>query len=148
MVCAVGCGGIGAKRGEGDGITPAGVWRIESVMVRADRLARVDAGPAARPIGPCEGWSDDPGDPAYNTRVRLPAPGSAERLRRADPLYDLIAALDFNRAPVVPGAGSAIFLHVWRGPRRPTDGCVAFAKRDLLWILSRWRRWRRVVIRG
>ncbi len=35
--CAVGRGGIGEKRGEGDGMTPVGLHRIEAVLVRAGR---------------------------------------------------------------------------------------------------------------
>ena len=37
-----------------------------------------------------------------------------EALRRSDPMYDLVAVLDWNRHPAVTGRGSAIFLHVWR----------------------------------
>jgi L,D-peptidoglycan transpeptidase YkuD (ErfK/YbiS/YcfS/YnhG family) len=38
---------------------------------------------------------------------------------------------------VVPGLGSAIFLHVAAPGLRPTAGCVAFSREDLLEILSR-----------
>jgi L,D-peptidoglycan transpeptidase YkuD (ErfK/YbiS/YcfS/YnhG family) len=141
--CAIGSGGIGDKRAEGDGITPAGRHRIEAVLVRPGR-ARL----AGRPIGPRDGWSDDPADPAYNRPVRLPRAARAEALFRPDPLYDIVAVLDWNRAPVVPGRGSAIFLHVWRRPRHPTEGCIAFARRDLVWILARWTPASRVVVRG
>lgn len=98
------------------------------------------------PIGPRDGWSDDPADPAYNRRVRRPHGFGHERLRRADRQYDLVAVLDWNRDPAVAGRGSAIFLHVWRGPRRPTAGCVAFRARDLAWILARWTPRSRVVV--
>ncbi|MEM6438266.1 MAG: L,D-transpeptidase family protein [Pseudomonadota bacterium] len=148
MVCAVGRGGVGVKAGEGDGVTPVGVWRLEQVLFRADRLAAPGRGPGTRPIGPRDVWCDDPQAAAYNAAVQAPFPGSAERLRRPDPLYDLVGVLDFNRSPTVSGAGSAIFLHVWRAPRRATEGCVAFARRDLIWILGRWQPWRRVVVRG
>ncbi|MEM1314213.1 MAG: L,D-transpeptidase family protein [Pseudomonadota bacterium] len=148
LVCAVGRAGLGRKRGEGDGVTPVGVWRLESVLRRGDRVRPIRLTCPQRLIRPGDGWSDDPDDPDYNRHVRLPASGSAERLRRGDPLYDLVAVLDVNRSPVVAGAGSAIFLHVWRGPRRATEGCIAFSRRDLRWILSRWRPWRRVVVRG
>ncbi len=70
-----------------------------------------------------------------------------EALRRADPLYDLVGVLDFNRGPVVAGAGSAIFLHVWRKPRHPTEGCIAFARGDLVRILAGWTPRSRVVVR-
>ena len=143
---ALGTGGIGPKRGEGDGITPQGVHMLESALWRADRRPRPRGPLPARPIGPAEGWSDDPADPLYNCRVAWPCRHSAERLRRADPLYDLVAITDFNRAPAQRGAGSAIFLHVWRGPHRPTAGCVAFRADHLAWILARWTPRSRVVI--
>lgn len=145
--CSVGFGGIGEKRGEGDGITPLGSHRLESVMWRADRGHRPRGGLVARPIGPAQGWSDDPDDALYNCKVAWPWSHSAERLRRADRLYDLVAVVDFNRAPVRAGAGSAIFLHVWKRPRRPTAGCVAFRAQDLRWILARWTPRSRVIVR-
>lgn len=139
--CAVGRGGIGAKRAEGDGVTPVGRHRVEAVLHRADRLRA-----AGRRIGPGDGWSDDPADPDYNRAVRRPHPYGCEALRRADPQYDLVAVLDWNRTPVVAGRGSAIFLHVWRRPRHPTAGCVAFRRTDLAWILARWTPRSRVVV--
>lgn len=114
LPCAIGAGGLGAKAGEGDGVTPPGVHRLEAVLYRPDRGAgRAAAGVfrGARPIGFADGWSDDSDDPAYNTRVPLPRGFSHERLRRADPMYDVVGVLDWNRDPVVPGRGSAIFLH-------------------------------------
>ncbi|MDF2231176.1 L,D-transpeptidase family protein [Albimonas sp. CAU 1670] len=145
--CAVGFGGVGRKRGEGDGITPLGVHRLESVLWRADRRVR-PAGPLpVQPIGPAQGWSDDPADPLYNRRVPWPHCHSAERLRRADRLYDLVAITDFNRRPPVAGAGSAIFLHVWKRPRKWTAGCVAFRAQDLAWILARWTPRSRLIVR-
>ena len=145
--CAVGFGGIGAKRGEGDGITPLGVHALESVLWRPDRRPRPAGRLPARPIGPGDGWSDDPTDPLYNRRVPWPSRHSAERLRRADRLYDLVAVVDFNRSPPVAGAGSAIFLHVWKRPRKWTAGCVAFRAQDLAWILERWGPRSRLIVR-
>jgi L,D-peptidoglycan transpeptidase YkuD (ErfK/YbiS/YcfS/YnhG family) len=40
--------------------------------------------------------------------------------------------LGHNDDPVVPGMGSAIFLHVARPDYGPTEGCVALARPDLL----------------
>ena len=146
LPCAVGRGGIGAKRREGDGVTPAGRHRIEAVLWRLDRVARPLRG--ARPIRPADGWSDDPADPAYNRPVRRPHRFGHEALRRADRQYDLVAVLGWNRTPVVPGRGSAVFLHVWRGPRRPTAGCIAFRRADLAFVLRRWTPRSRVVVRS
>lgn len=143
LPCAVGRGGIGVKRAEGDGITPVGRHRIEALLYRPDRLPRR----AGRPIGPGDGWSDDPVDPAYNRPVRLPHRFRHEALRRADRQYDLVAVLDWNRHPPVAGRGSAIFLHVWRRPRQPTAGCIALTRHDLARILARWTPRSRVIVR-
>ena len=141
FACAVGRGGIGRKTGEGDGITPQGFHRVEAVLCRTDRTQ----GPGSA-IPMTAIWSDAPQDPGYNTMQLGPNPNhSHERLRRADPLYDLIGVLDYNRHPVVPGAGSAIFLHIWRKPRHPTEGCIAFSRPDLHWILSNWTDRSRVI---
>jgi L,D-peptidoglycan transpeptidase YkuD (ErfK/YbiS/YcfS/YnhG family) len=143
--CAVGRGGIGKKAREGDGITPVGRHAVEAVLRRPDRTRF--PGPWRAAIGPGDGWSDDPDDPGYNGRVRRPHGFGCEALRRPDPVYDIVAVLDWNRHPPVPGRGSAIFLHVWRAPRHPTAGCVAFRRQDLAWILARWTPRSRVVVR-
>lgn len=149
LPCAVGCGGIGVKRREGDGITPVGRHRLETVLARPDRVPPALARRLrARSTGPADGWSDDPADPAYNRPVRRPHRFGSEALRRADRQYDIVGVLDWNRDPVVAGRGSAIFLHVWRAPRRPTAGCVAFARADLAWLLARWTPRSRVVVQG
>ena len=44
--------------------------------------------------------------------------------------------------------GSAIFVHFWKRPRRPTAGCVAFERADLLWIVRRWRPESRMIIQS
>ena len=38
----------------------------------------------------------------------------------------------------VPGRGSAIFLHVWRGPRHPTAGCIALTNGEMreVWAVT------------
>jgi L,D-peptidoglycan transpeptidase YkuD (ErfK/YbiS/YcfS/YnhG family) len=106
--CAVGRGGIGAKRREGDGVTPACRHRIEAVLHRPGRTRSPWRGGGR--IRPGDGWSEEPADPACNRPVRRPRPGAHETMFRADPLYDLVVVLDWNRDPVVPGRGSAIVL--------------------------------------
>jgi L,D-peptidoglycan transpeptidase YkuD (ErfK/YbiS/YcfS/YnhG family) len=105
--CSIGRSGVAADKREGDCATPAGVHRIVGCLYRPDRMAR----PCdwAVPISPVDLWSDDPLDEDYNLMVRAP-----------------------HR-----GRGSAIFLHRWRGPGRPTEGCVALAPSDLRWIVGR-----------
>jgi L,D-peptidoglycan transpeptidase YkuD (ErfK/YbiS/YcfS/YnhG family) len=144
--CSVGRGGVVTKKREGDGGTPAGVHRITGMLYRGDRLAC--PAPWADPIGPRDLWSDDSDDPAYNTRVVGPHGYSHERLRRADPLYDLILLTDWNAPPATAGKGSAIFLHQWRRPRYPTEGCIAFRRDHLAWIAARINPGCRVVVHG
>lgn len=145
--CTIGRGGIvaaGQKR-EGDGATPTGVHRIVGMLYRPDRMARPTDW--ALPIGPMDLWSDDPADEDYNLMVRAPHRFSHEKLRRADPLYDLVILTDWNWPHAEPGRGSAIFLHRWRRPGYPTAGCVAFDPRNLLWIAQRITHQTRLVVR-
>lgn len=131
--CALGPAGVtpAAEKREGDGASPAGAWPLRRVLYRRDRRAAPQTALPARPLRPSDGWCDAPGDPAYNQPVSLPYPASAERLWRDDHVYDLIVVLGHNDDPVVPGAGSAVFLHLARPDFPPTEGCVALAPDDL-----------------
>jgi L,D-peptidoglycan transpeptidase YkuD (ErfK/YbiS/YcfS/YnhG family) len=132
----VGRGGIAVKGGEGDGISPLGCWPIRRVLYRADRLAPPATVFAVAPIAPEDGWCDAPDHALYNRPVRLPFAASHEEMWRADALYDLVVVLGHNDDPVVPGAGSAVFLHVARPDYGPTAGCAALARADLLEFLA------------
>jgi L,D-peptidoglycan transpeptidase YkuD (ErfK/YbiS/YcfS/YnhG family) len=138
FACALGKGGIvpaDAKR-EGDGATPAGVWPLRAGFWRSDRLARPPGPLAFTAIAPDMVWDDDPASPAYNTLQRRDLADHPERLMRADGVYDIVVPLGFNDGPIVPGRGSAIFLHVARDGYAPTAGCVALARDDLLELLG------------
>nr|WP_246413952.1 L,D-transpeptidase family protein [Rubricella aquisinus] len=146
LPCAMGKGGVTRAKREGDGATPAGSHRLLKGYYRADRLAPPRSCLRLQPIGPGDLWSDDADDPDYNRRVRRPHPYRHERLFRADPLYDLVLVTDWNSALVRPGAGSAIFLHIWRRPGWATEGCVAFCRRDLIWLAERWTQQSRLIV--
>ena len=109
---------------------------MRRVLYRPDREARPATALPTMALDPADGWCDDLTDPAYNLPVRLPYPGRAEALWRGDGLYDLIVVLGWNDAPVVPGRGSAIFLHLARPDYGPTEGCIALARADLLMVLA------------
>ncbi|MCU0906022.1 MAG: L,D-transpeptidase family protein [Rhodobacteraceae bacterium] len=134
-----------ARKREGDGATPAGTHRIVGCLWRPDRLAR----PCdwAVPIRPGDLWCDDPGHADYNLMVRAPLAASAEHLRRADPLYDIVLLTDWNWPQAVRGRGSAIFVHAQRRPGVPTAGCIAFRPADLRWIVARIRYRTRLIVR-
>jgi len=134
--CALGRTGVRAEKREGDGATPAGVFPLRSVMYRPDRVAPPATNLPVRAIVVDDGWCDDRADPAYNQLIRLPHSARHERLWRDDGLYDLLAVIGYNDDPVVPGAGSAIFLHVAAPGYGPTEGCVAVAIADLIALLE------------
>ena len=130
--CSIGKGGLSDMKQEGDGATPKGIHQIVGLYYRPDRLTAPT--PWAIPIGPRDLWSDDVNATDYNSHVLAPYPFSHEAMRRADPLYDLVLITDWNWPDATPGKGSAIFLHQWRRPGYPTEGCVAFRRDHLLWI--------------
>lgn len=137
LVC-LGRGGVkpAVDKREGDGASPAGTWPIRRVFYRPDKGPAPQTALPTQPIAEHDGWCDAPGDPAYNRAVPLPYPASAERLWRGDDLYDLVVILGHNDDPVVPGLGSAIFLHLQRDDHGPTEGCVAVTRPAMLEFLA------------
>ena len=137
LPCTVGRSGVTTHKCEGDGATPVGTHHLTGLWFRPDRIHRADLPRTARPIGPRDLWCDAPDHPAYNQPVRAPFKASHEILRRPDPLYDLVLTTDWNTVSTHPGKGSAIFLHSWRRPGYPTEGCIALSRANLLWIVHR-----------
>jgi L,D-peptidoglycan transpeptidase YkuD (ErfK/YbiS/YcfS/YnhG family) len=122
-----------AKR-EGDGGTPHGVYALGHVFGYAAK--GVTAMPY-RQITAEDHWVDDPASPQYNQWVRgAPQAASWEDMLRPDGLYRHGIIVEHNTRPVVPGKGSAIFVHLWRGPGEATSGCVALGEAELLRIIA------------
>jgi len=134
--CAIGRGGIRADKTEGDGATPSGLLPLRSILYRPDRVSAPASIVPVRALAPDDGWCDAPADARYNQLVLLPIDVSAEALWRDDTIYDIIGVLGWNDAPVRPGLGSAIFLHLARPGYTPTDGCIALAPDDLRRVLA------------
>jgi L,D-peptidoglycan transpeptidase YkuD (ErfK/YbiS/YcfS/YnhG family) len=137
----LGRSGLSRRKREGDGSTPTGTYRL---------------GPAMYGIAPDPGvkftyhrlvcgdwWDEDPSSPAYNRFQHVacgtqPAfGGQSEALWRISPQYRYFAVIEYNAHPVVPGRGSAIFLHV--STAHGTAGCVSLPENRLLRLL-RWLR--------
>jgi L,D-peptidoglycan transpeptidase YkuD (ErfK/YbiS/YcfS/YnhG family) len=93
-----------------------------------------------RQTSPADWWISQPG-PLYNTLQHCTATCAFtqgepnEHLYYAMPYYRYAVVIDYNRSPVVQGAGSAFFLHVTVG--QPTQGCVSIAESTLV-KLMRW----------
>jgi L,D-peptidoglycan transpeptidase YkuD (ErfK/YbiS/YcfS/YnhG family) len=144
--CAIGRSGIGRRKIEGDGKTPAGRFAIPLFLFRPGGGFRPARNFRALPIRRDSAWCDDPQDRNYNRPVRLPYGKSREGMWRDDHLYDVIGILDYNIRPRVRGRGSAIFFHLAREDLSPTQGCVALRGADMRRLLPRLSRCVGVVI--
>ena len=130
--CSIGRSGRSFQKSEGDGVTPRGVHAITGLLYRPDRIVRPTDW--AHPIRLGDLWSDDPHHEDYNHMVRVPYHYNHERLWRADPLYDLVILTGWNWPYAIKGRGSAIFIHQWRRPGSPTEGCIGLRRNDLHYI--------------
>ena len=137
FACALGQSGIHVLKREGDGATPSGRFALREVYYNPAALRRPSTALAVRKIAVEDGWCDAPENRNYNRFVKHPYPASAERLWRDDGLYDVVVVLDHNLKPHIRGRGSAIFMHVARSGFKPTEGCIALRRDDLLKLLGR-----------
>jgi len=143
-----GKGGVRADKREGDHASPAGTFPLLRSFYRPDRLASPRTALPLAALRPNDGWVDASADPNYNKAVTLPYPASAEALWRDDGLYDAIVVIGYNTDPVVPGKGSAIFLHVAAPDYSGTEGCVAIARETLISLLGLLGPGSTITIRG
>jgi L,D-peptidoglycan transpeptidase YkuD (ErfK/YbiS/YcfS/YnhG family) len=122
------------EKREGDGRTPSGIYAITTAFGYAPSFAtKLDY----RQSTANDFWVDDVESSQYNQWVRgKPNAKSFEDMRRNDDLYRYGAVIDYNTNPIVPGNGSAIFMHIWRSPGKSTSGCVALSPRSLKTILA------------
>jgi D-alanyl-D-alanine dipeptidase len=141
-----GIAGEGPVKREGDGKAPAGMFYLLHAM-----------GHAAKPpdnvtfryeqIQPDMHCVDDAGSAYYNRIVSESklGPGAEERWKSSEQLsqmveeYRWLIVVDYNRQDPKPGAGSCIFMHLWRSNEKGTAGCTAMAEQDLL-VLLQWLR--------
>jgi zinc D-Ala-D-Ala dipeptidase len=131
----------GPRKTEGDNRVPAGVFRLGPAFGYAPAAhARWIKLPYVPLTQETEGI-DDPRSKYYNQLVNRSKVArvdwrSSEKMRRSDDLYKWGIVVGHNPA-ATPGAGSCIFLHIWKNSATLTTGCTAMAERDLLRLL-RW----------
>ena len=130
--CALGKAGIRKKKKEGDNITPKGIYKIIKIYYRDDRIKKISSKFRLIKITKNMGWCDDPKSKKYNQLIKLPNKYSHEKLYKKNNTYDLLLVLDYNMKPIVKNKGSAIFIHVAKRNYKPTAGCIALKKKDLL----------------
>ena len=130
--CAIGKAGIRKKKKEGDNITPKGIYKIINIYYRDDRIKKISSKFKLIKITKNMGWCDDLKSKKYNQLIKLPNKYSHEKLYKKNNTYDLLLVLDYNMKPIVKNKGSAIFIHVAKRNYKPTAGCIALKKKDLL----------------
>jgi L,D-peptidoglycan transpeptidase YkuD (ErfK/YbiS/YcfS/YnhG family) len=125
----------GPSKREGDGRAPAGIFRIGTAFGYAESAATALPYAAMRESSYC---MDVAASPLYNRIVdadrvgREAVAGSSEPMRldlhnHGDQRYKTGFVIEHN-ADGVPGAGSCIFAHLWKGPGETTAGCTAMAE--------------------
>ena len=135
--CSIGKNGLSNDKIEGDGCTPLGKYSLGSIYYRNDKVALPNIDLKQIPIVKSYGWCDDIKSDDYNSLINFPFKYSAEKLFRADDIYDIICVINYNLDPVIKGKGSAIFLHIAHDNYSGTEGCIALKKNDLIQLLTK-----------
>ena len=130
--CCVGKNGITKNKIEGDKKTPSGIYNIENLYYRKDRIRLPKNKIKKIPILKQMGWCNDISDKNnYNKLIINNKKLSHEKLYRKDYKYDILIPIKYNFNKKVLGKGSCIFLHITKN-YKPTAGCIAISKKDFL----------------
>ena len=136
LQCSVGKNGITTKKIEGDTKTPAGLFNIENLYYRNDRINIPKTDLKCIRINEKMGWCDDENCPEkYNRLINVNDKIRHEKLFRKDHKYDLLIPIKFNYNKRIPGKGSCIFIHLTKD-YKPTAGCIALKKKDFFIMLK------------
>ncbi|WP_029459486.1 L,D-transpeptidase family protein [Solidesulfovibrio alcoholivorans] len=128
-------------KAEGDGRAPAGVFSLPRAFIGASESFRPSPKFPAYQVTTQTVCVDTVASKYYNQMFEENTVtkdwDSEERMLRPDGLYRFGLFVDHNAPNAQPGAGSCIFMHLWRGPGSPTAGCTAMAGPSL-GVLLRW----------
>ena len=130
-------GGNGVKKDkrEGDKATPSGVYTFGRAFGVADNPG--SELPYTK-VTDLDVWVDDPKSKYYNQWASRNVPdadwNSAEHLIKYASAYKYVLTINYNINPVVPGNGSAIFLHCSTG--KPTAGCISVPEAAMIFFLG------------
>ena len=134
--CCVGEKGLTLNKKEGDKRTPKGIFNVENLYYRKDRVNKPVTSLKCIEIKKDMGWCDDVNFPRkYNKLVKLNKNLRSEKLKRKDYKYDLFIPIKYNYNKPIVGKGSCIFIHLTKD-YKPTRGCIALSKKDFLIILK------------
>ena len=134
--CCIGKKGSTNNKIEGDNKTPKGVFKIEHLYFRKDRVNKPKTLLKCIEIKNNMGWCNDVRFPRkYNRLIKKNKKYKHENLKRKDYKYDLIIPIKYNFKRPVIGKGSCIFIHVTKN-YKPTAGCIALKFKDFLIMLK------------
>jgi len=130
----------GPLKRERDGRSPAGVFSLGSAFGAA-----AEPPEGAKPFPYLQirkgvACVEETRSKFYNRIVDASGEKVWERrsdMLRPDGLFRWGVVVEQNAPDTVAGAGSCVFLHIWRGPKEPTSGCTALAP-DRLEDVLRW----------
>ena len=129
----------GQQKREGDGKSPAGIFRFRTAFGRLPPEEISWKMPYVWVTGSLE-CVDDSGSKFYNQIVDNQKVekdwNSSERMLEVGEQYEWGVFVEHND-PAQAQGGSCIFMHVWKGPGEATSGCTAMTEEDLLGLL-RW----------
>ncbi len=120
---------VGEKK-EGDLKTPEGLYAIGEAFGSEPLALKMDY----KYITAADKFVDDVDSKHYNQWV-FGATDAHSYESMLIPLYKYGAIIQYNKHPIVPHLGSAIFLHIWRSSDQGTSGCIAMAEKNLLKML-------------
>ena len=134
--CVIGKKGLSLNKKEGDKKTPRGLFEIDKLYFRKDRIKKINVKIKSIPIRKNMGWCDDKTNiKKYNKLIKVSKKIKHEKMYRRDSCYDLVIPIKYNFLRPKLGKGSAIFLHITKN-YKPTAGCVAISKNDFLILLK------------
>ena len=134
--CSIGKKGLTKHKKEGDKKTPKGIFEIENLYFRKDRLDRPSTLLKCIKIRKDMGWCNDIKFPKiYNKLFKIKKKIRHEKLNRKDFKYDLLIPIKYNFKKPIVGLGSCIFIHLTEN-YKPTAGCIAMKKKDFLVMLK------------
>jgi L,D-peptidoglycan transpeptidase YkuD (ErfK/YbiS/YcfS/YnhG family) len=133
--CSVGKNGTSKRKREGDKKTPKGIFKIQHLYFRKDRLKKPITSLKCIEISSNMGWCDDAQySKKYNRLIKTSDNAKHEKLKRNDKKYDLLIPIKYNFGNPIPGLGSCIFIHLTKN-YNCTAGCIALNKKDFLIML-------------
>lgn len=132
----------GPIKREGDGRSPAGIFRITGIFGFAPLNESPGFNLPYTHITSVFECIDDSASQYYNAIVRNDTVAvkdwrRSEKMSRFTNAYEWGLTINFNTEPVAKGDGSCVFIHIWDESGGATAGCTSVSKENLLLIIGK-----------